>query len=235
MALVTGDQLLKKARRCLAASRRAVETMLDADHSDLDRMEDELFTSLTNIDVATEALLEASKLIDAGRTRQKINSDRGADPLLHYVWKARVAEHHSSGLLFYRLDFQFSELKIIDAEKFASATRGAASFQDAALRGFLLAMGKNGGIRRYVRTLKQGIRPQPDIAEAHGFQITANRQELALREFVYKNMQGKEIVVGAPNRHLDRSHPNSAGLCVIAAVDYYEARLAELESELSKP
>src|SRR4249919_1147658 len=104
-------EYLDKADRYLSWAEQALASMRDAGkRGDLGSAERDFARILSEINVAFEALADASRTIDSGKVAGEMNHDRRKDPLLNYFWKSRVAETHQ--LLRRELSFAHVQAKV---------------------------------------------------------------------------------------------------------------------------
>lgn len=227
-----GPYLLRKARGHIDQMESAGVRMRDLGHSeDMTAIEAEFFTVLSNFDAAFEALLEASARMDGGRVRGQLLSDRSSKSYLYYLWKARVATHHASGLLQYRLDFRTCHVRVVDPLKNAAAGWGAKNEHDRIQR-VMQRVFKASGRKALLRRMNEGAPPDPANCAAAGVELVNVAREMGLKPFSYVNLQGTTESVPAPY-HDDPNQPGLASQVILQTLEYLRAKAALIEASAS--
>jgi hypothetical protein len=193
---------------------------------DLDGCERAFSRILSDLNIAWEALRDASKGIDDGQVAARMAEDRKEDALLFYFWHARNVDVHQ--VIERRISAGSFYLSVVDRQKADRAGAGATNHEDWSQRLYAAALGVS-TFEQAMALVASGNNPSDDQLESVGLAWMKETATLSLLQFRYQNHKGELIDVGCPDSHFGTGVPNAADRGSELAIDYYAMRLAELQ------
>jgi hypothetical protein len=229
-----GAELLLKAFRKLNWARADLEDMEKAGlEGNQDAFEKAFSSSLGSINVAADALLDASNLLDSGVTRKTITDARGQkDELLHYLQMARNGDVHH--VLTWDMTGSELALKVFDDTKRMRVVRLRPDLdENKALLMFIYGAGDS---RRLDERIGAGDPPDAILMDIAGVVLGRPvRRTFLLGSFEYTNTMIRKrpaiVKVDPPTHHLGASIPPFALIGIFSAIKFYRGQLARLAKQ----
>lgn len=226
MAAVQSIDLIDEAATHLRWARRRLASLRDlplaTDLMDHERLFHRL---LRHLQLARNALLDASVLADGGALRQRIVMDQDRDPLLHYFCMAGNNPAHI--LLCTTVDLPDLGFQVIDPVRFREA-RERYGFTDDFRAMLSIAFGTGAGFHRLQRKLRDGHEPDRMAIKLAGLKLIRSWRSVGLKNIVYEARVGMPMRTAAPKSHFGVALPNSADAAAEKAIHYYETMLCRL-------
>ncbi|MCW8807765.1 MAG: hypothetical protein OQK79_06580 [Rhodanobacter sp.] len=210
---------LRWARRRLAALR---DLPLPPDLMDHEKL---FHSLLRHLQLARNALLDASTLVDGGTLRQQIAMDQDHDPLLHYFCMAGDNPGHT--LLGTTLDLPDLGFQVIDTARYREA-RERYGFTDDFRAMLSIAFGTGAGFHRLQRKLRDGHEPDRIAIKLAGLKLIRSWRSVGLKNIEYEARIGMPMRTAAPKSHFGVALPNSADAAAEKVIHYYESMLRKL-------
>ena len=229
--MIHGAALLSKSSRHLNWARADLEVMEKAGtEGNQDAFEKAFSNSLGSINVAADALLDASDLLDSGGTRKTIKDARGpTDELLHYLQKARHGDVHH--VLTWGMTGSELALSVFDDAKRTGVVRLRPELSEN--EALLMFIYGEGALRGLNERLETGQPPDAILMDIAGVVLKRSvRRTFSLSAFQYTNTMNRKrptlVEVNPPTHHLGVSFPPFALIGMYTAIKFYRGQLVRL-------
>jgi hypothetical protein len=199
-------------------------------HSEAVNMDDvdrAFTTMLFQLTTAHDALAAAANAGGLKKWAEQLDSLRNTDELLLYVWKARDTETHDA-LVKWHPNANRVSVRTVDPIKLAATVGARMHAQDDTLNNhILLFLYDATDLEDLSRKMEARYRPSRERQERAGVRLT-HTESLSLAPFTTRDKKGRVLHIKSPELHNGVAIEPSAHGAINSAINFYDAKLAEI-------